>query len=206
MPAGIKTWRASEPRRQNYCSLFSIGMCRSRYSQVAHGPVQMEPAFGNRGIVMRKLLLAGTAVAVVMAAGSAGAADLSRPVYKAPPPIPVFSWTGWYVGVHVGGAWGTKEWSGSDRTIRWLHHLHLSRHDHQQLRRQRIPGRCADRLQLPERTVGVGRRSAGQLGRHSRQPTLVPSFSEKPPAKPMSMRSAASRCGSAAPSTVPCCT
>ena len=61
---------------------------------------------------MRKLLLAGTAVAVVMAAGSAGAADLSRPVYKAaPPPIPVFSWTGWYVGVHVGGAWGTKEWS-----------------------------------------------------------------------------------------------
>jgi outer membrane immunogenic protein len=61
---------------------------------------------------MRKLLLAGTAVAVVMAAGSAGAADLSRPVYKAaPPPIPIFSWTGWYVGVHVGGAWGTKEWS-----------------------------------------------------------------------------------------------
>jgi outer membrane immunogenic protein len=60
---------------------------------------------------MRKLLLAGTAVAVVMAANSAGAADLSRPVYKAPPPIPVFSWTGWYVGVHVGGAWGTKEWS-----------------------------------------------------------------------------------------------
>jgi outer membrane immunogenic protein len=61
---------------------------------------------------MRKLLLAGTAVAVVMAAGSAGAADLSRPVYKAaPPPIPVFSWTGFYVGVHVGGAWGTKEWS-----------------------------------------------------------------------------------------------
>jgi outer membrane immunogenic protein len=61
---------------------------------------------------MRKLLLAGTAIAVVMAANSAGAADLSRPVYKAPPPpIPVFSWTGWYVGVHVGGAWGTKEWS-----------------------------------------------------------------------------------------------
>jgi outer membrane immunogenic protein len=60
---------------------------------------------------MRKLLLAGTAVAVVMAAGSAGAADMARPVYKAaPPPIPIFSWTGWYVGVHVGGAWGTKEW------------------------------------------------------------------------------------------------
>jgi outer membrane immunogenic protein len=72
----------------------------------------MELLLGIRGIVMRKLLLAGTAVAVVMAAGSAGAADMARPVYKAaPPPIPVFSWTGWYVGVHVGGAWGTKEWS-----------------------------------------------------------------------------------------------
>jgi outer membrane immunogenic protein len=60
---------------------------------------------------MRKLLLAGTALAAVMVAGSAGAADMARPVYKAaPPPIPVFSWTGWYVGVHVGGAWGTKEW------------------------------------------------------------------------------------------------
>jgi outer membrane immunogenic protein len=70
------------------------------------------PAILGIGTVMRKLLLAGTAVAVVMAAGSAGAADLSRPVYKAPPPpIPVFSWTGLYVGVHVGGAWGTKEWS-----------------------------------------------------------------------------------------------
>ena len=58
---------------------------------------------------MRKILLAGTAIAVVMAANSAGAADLSRPVYKAPPPpIPVFSWTGWYVGVHVGGAWARR--------------------------------------------------------------------------------------------------
>jgi outer membrane immunogenic protein len=65
---------------------------------------------------MRRLLLAGTAVAVVMAAGSASAADLRRPVYQAAPaPMAVFSWTGWYVGVHVGGAWGTKEWS--DPTI-----------------------------------------------------------------------------------------
>jgi outer membrane immunogenic protein len=45
-----------------------------------------------------------------MAAGGAAAADMSAPVYKAPPRIPVFSWTGWYIGVHAGGAWGTKEW------------------------------------------------------------------------------------------------
>jgi outer membrane immunogenic protein len=31
---------------------------------------------------------------------------------KAPPYVApaVFSWTGWYFGVHVGAAWGTKEW------------------------------------------------------------------------------------------------
>jgi len=95
-----------------YRSLFSLGMWLFRYSQERMAHVKMWPAiWGSGGSSMRKLLLAGTAIAVVMAAGSAGAADLSRPVYKAPPPIPVFSWTGWYVGVHVGGAWGTKEWS-----------------------------------------------------------------------------------------------
>lgn len=61
---------------------------------------------------MRKLLLAGTAVAVVMAAGAVNAADIAaRPVYKAVPPAPAWSWTGWYIGVHVGAGWGTKEWS-----------------------------------------------------------------------------------------------
>ena len=38
------------------------------------------------------------------------AADLSRPVYKAQPPAPVYySWTGFYLGVHIGGSWGTTE-------------------------------------------------------------------------------------------------
>ncbi len=42
-------------------------------------------------------------------AQSASAADL--PIRKAPPPpLPVFSWTGVYIGVHVGAGWGTKEW------------------------------------------------------------------------------------------------
>ena len=59
---------------------------------------------------MKKLFLASTALAAVMAAGSADAADV--PVYKARPPmVAPWSWTGWYVGVHLGGAWGTKEWS-----------------------------------------------------------------------------------------------
>src|SRR6266403_953530 len=50
---------------------------------------------------MKKLLLASVAVAAIAAAGSAGAADF--PVYKAPPPIvPVWNWTGCYIGGHVG--------------------------------------------------------------------------------------------------------
>ena len=59
---------------------------------------------------MKKLFLASTALAAAMAAGSADAAEV--PVYKARPPmVAPWSWTGWYVGVHLGGAWGTKEWS-----------------------------------------------------------------------------------------------
>jgi outer membrane immunogenic protein len=55
----------------------------------------------------RKLLLASAAAAALT--GSAVAADLGvrppAPPYIPPPPI--FTWTGFYVGVQVGGAWGT---------------------------------------------------------------------------------------------------
>jgi len=41
------------------------------------------------------------------------AADLpQRPTYKAPPimsPVPVYNWTGFYVGGNIGGAWGTLD-------------------------------------------------------------------------------------------------
>ena len=44
---------------------------------------------------------------------SAMAADISRPVYKAPPAgaLPVtYDWTGFYVGGHVGYGWADKDW------------------------------------------------------------------------------------------------
>ena len=51
---------------------------------------------------MKKILLAGAAF-TALAVGPALAADLGRPVYKAPlPPAPVYNWTGLYVGVNGG--------------------------------------------------------------------------------------------------------
>jgi len=68
---------------------------------------------------MKKLFLMGVALSALVA-GPAMAADLAvrGPVYKAPPPVPVyFSWTGCYVGGHVGGLWARKEWTNNDATI-----------------------------------------------------------------------------------------
>ncbi len=58
---------------------------------------------------MKKLLLA--TVAVFGFAGAAAAADL--PSRYAPPPmvaaVPVFTWTGFYVGVNAGYGWNTND-------------------------------------------------------------------------------------------------
>ena len=58
---------------------------------------------------MKKLALAAAAVFALFT-GTASAADMavkSRPVVA---PVPVFSWTGFYIGIHGGGAWFDKEW------------------------------------------------------------------------------------------------
>ncbi len=53
---------------------------------------------------MKKLLLVSTALTVLFA-GSALAADLRPPAPAYTPPPPVFSWTGFYIGGNLGGAW-----------------------------------------------------------------------------------------------------
>lgn len=58
---------------------------------------------------MRKVLLGGVALVAMAIPLAANAADLSRPapVYtKAPPPIPVTTWTGFYLGIYGGGGAG----------------------------------------------------------------------------------------------------
>jgi outer membrane immunogenic protein len=67
---------------------------------------------------MKKLLVASIAAAAFCGA-SALAADLpvKAPVYKAAPaPAPIFSWTGFYVGGNVGGAWGQSDITLSNHT------------------------------------------------------------------------------------------
>ena len=57
---------------------------------------------------MRKFL-PGTAVLMALVS-PAIAADMRAPVYKVPPPVvPVWSWTGCYVGGHAGGLWAEQK-------------------------------------------------------------------------------------------------
>jgi outer membrane immunogenic protein len=62
---------------------------------------------------MKRLLLA-SAAATALLGGSVNAADLARPapVYVPRPVlVPVFTWTGCYVGGNVGGIWAHNDWN-----------------------------------------------------------------------------------------------
>ena len=57
---------------------------------------------------MNKILVASVAL-LALGTTAARAADMA---VKAPPPLPppVFSWTGFYVGANIGGAWSDNRW------------------------------------------------------------------------------------------------
>ncbi|BAT60134.1 hypothetical protein GJW-30_1_02669 [Variibacter gotjawalensis] len=56
--------------------------------------------------ILTAALFAGTFLSPALAA------DLGRPVYKAPIAVvePVTNWNGFYIGAHGGGAWGDSDW------------------------------------------------------------------------------------------------
>jgi outer membrane immunogenic protein len=61
-----------------------------------------------------KNLLFASVAAVALLGGSANAADLARPapIYApAPVLVPLFTWTGCYVGGNVGGVWAMSDWN-----------------------------------------------------------------------------------------------
>jgi outer membrane immunogenic protein len=64
---------------------------------------------------MFKTIRTGAAIAALLIAPIAAlAADMPRPSYKAPQYIaPLFTWTGFYVGLNAGYGWGNSDWSGA---------------------------------------------------------------------------------------------
>ena len=56
---------------------------------------------------MRRVLLISVALAMM---GPASAADMLVKKAPSPPPVPVWSWTGFYIGGNVGGAWAKSDW------------------------------------------------------------------------------------------------
>lgn len=63
---------------------------------------------------MKRSLLAGLGLLALAAAIPAQAADLPRGMpYKAPAAYaPMYNWTGFYLGIQGGGAWGNSDWNG----------------------------------------------------------------------------------------------
>jgi len=67
-------------------------------------------------MMLNKTIRTGIAVATLLIAPlSAHAADMPGPRYKEPAYIvaPMFSWTGFYVGLNAGYMWGSSQWSGT---------------------------------------------------------------------------------------------
>ncbi len=126
--------------------------------------------------MMKKLVVIALASAALIA--PAMAADLSpapRPIYKAPPPPPVWSWTGWYIGSNFGWIGSTDNNitnTGTDTGTAGLGSMlavgcnsRLGEHETQQLHRRRT-----DRLQLAVGTeLGPGSRGRLRRDRQSEQ-------------------------------------
>ena len=59
---------------------------------------------------MRSWLFVSTALAAVMCASAAQAADMRVKAVKAPVVAAPFTWSGFYIGVHAGVGWGKNQW------------------------------------------------------------------------------------------------
>jgi outer membrane immunogenic protein len=67
---------------------------------------------------MKRVIIAS--VAMLALGGAAAAADLPpapgpAPYYKAPVYAPAYNWSGFYIGINGGGAWGSSDWTTPGR-------------------------------------------------------------------------------------------
>jgi len=62
---------------------------------------------------MKRLLTSLASAAILLSPFAAHSADLAVKAAPPPMPIPVFSWTGFYVGGNIGGAWAHNNWTDS---------------------------------------------------------------------------------------------
>lgn len=66
---------------------------------------------------MKRILLGGMALlALGLGATPAAAADLALKATKAPPPVALYNWSGFYGGAAFGYAWGNVDWVYHDTT------------------------------------------------------------------------------------------
>lgn len=101
--------------RQPHCVIFlPLSWDFSVHEQGRHIPevisgtivgAAIPPAIRCGGARMKKALLATAALGTVFIGGSSLAADFG---IRAPAPVPVFTWTGCYIGVHGGAGWTDK--------------------------------------------------------------------------------------------------
>jgi outer membrane immunogenic protein len=80
---------------------------------------------------MTRILLGTTILAGLLISGAAQAADLpaKAPYYKAPVAAPVYNWSGFYVGGHIGYLWADVDdvavnYSASSRVREWIGGVH----------------------------------------------------------------------------------
>jgi outer membrane immunogenic protein len=67
---------------------------------------------------MKLWWMAGALLFAFAAVAPAQAADLSvAPLYKAPPAVPAYNWSGFYLGVNGGGGWGSSNWSSVGNNV-----------------------------------------------------------------------------------------
>jgi outer membrane immunogenic protein len=105
--------------RQHWNSVF-LGLCGVRDTQIRlEIGYTLQVIDQGKGIGLMKKILLATIALTSIAVASSYAADLGRrpapraePAYA--PAVPVYNWSGLYIGGHIGGAFGGNDFFGND--------------------------------------------------------------------------------------------